>query len=449
MGRAEWPYNSTARARGLVLLALGVVKVATAEQLRQLVLPGTADLQTVRNACKDLRYAGLMESVGRTSSPGANGRPVRWDLWNLTMAGLAAAASELGRPVREMGGTARDAAKAGAAHALAVTDTIDAFRQSPPLPTKPVARRTTRPAPERVLPVRPRGLGHLRGWETEVALPVTGTFTTPARGSLRADAVLTAPEDLVPVLFVEVDNHTEPAAVVAAKIDRYSRFFRRQVKNDRGRDVALWSTLWDDSGRGGFPPVALVFTKDVGAQARMNRIKAVRDLSRTCWQPRWQKSHSWSSNASEDDGWWDFAGTVPVIATHLDQLRTHGPHGPVWWRFGHSDWQPITDALTNTGTEDEYHAREDQRREREAQEERRRQEREEGLRRREAGKWPCPSCGGPVYPGDASGAPVATGSPCTACRTLTDSQQPATTERAVTAAEAAESNGILARLRRG
>ncbi|MEU0836210.1 hypothetical protein [Streptomyces sp. NPDC005969] len=88
-------------------------------------------------------------------------------MWNLTTAGLAAAASELGRPVREMGGTARDAAKAGAAHALAVTDTIDAFRQSPPLPTKPVARRTTRPAPQRVLPVRPRGLGHLRLGEAQ------------------------------------------------------------------------------------------------------------------------------------------------------------------------------------------------------------------------------------------------------------------------------------------
>ncbi|MFB6709758.1 hypothetical protein ACFCW6_34275 [Streptomyces sp. NPDC056333] len=92
---------------GLLVRAGG--RVATVEQLRQLVLPGT-----VRNACKDLRHAELAESVGRTSSPGANGRPVRWDLWNLTTAGLAAAASELGRPVPEMGGTARDAAKAGA-----------------------------------------------------------------------------------------------------------------------------------------------------------------------------------------------------------------------------------------------------------------------------------------------------------------------------------------------
>ncbi|SCF90494.1 replication-relaxation family protein [Streptomyces sp. Ncost-T10-10d] len=257
---------------------------------------------------------------------------MRQDLWNLTTAGLAAAASELGRPVKEMGrpvkemgGTARDAAKAGAVHALAVTDTIDAFRQSPPLPTKPVARRTTRPAPERVLPVRPRGLGHLRGWETEEALPVTGTFTTPARGSLRADAVLTAPEDQVPVLFVEVDNQTEPAAVVAAKIDRYRRFFLRQVKDDRGREFPLWSTLWEDSGRGGFPPVALVFTKDVGAQARMNRIKTVRDLSRACWQPRWETPLGWSPKGTEGGGWWDNAGTVPVIATHLDQRRLVGP----------------------------------------------------------------------------------------------------------------------------
>ncbi|MFE3144252.1 replication-relaxation family protein [Streptomyces scopuliridis] len=444
-GAEQWPYDSTARVRGLVLLALGVVKVATAQQLRQLVLPGTADAQTVRNACKDLRHAGLAESVGRTSKPGAAGQPVRHDLWNLTTAGLAAAASELGRPVREMGGTARDAAKAGAAHTLAVTDTIDAFRQSPPLATKPVARRATRPAPKRVLPVRPRGLGHLRGWETEVALPVMGTFTTPAKGSLRADAVLTAPEDQVPVLFVEVDNHTEPAAVVAAKIERYRRFFRRQVKDHSGRDVAMWSTLWDDSGRGGLPPVALVFTKDVGAQARMNRIKTIRDLSRDSWEPRWENPLGWSPDPSEQDGWWDFAGTVPVIATHLDQLKAHGPHGPVWWRFGHGEWQPITEALTNTGTEDEYHARDEKRRkEHEAARALEERIRSEELARWEKA-WPCPSCQSDVEPGTTGrdGYRPTEGGLCPACEHTRREQA----QRHTAAQDAAANNGILARLR--
>ncbi|WP_327425743.1 hypothetical protein OG612_42170 (plasmid) [Streptomyces sp. NBC_01527] len=180
----------------------------------------------------------------------------------------------------------------------------------------------------------------------------------------------------------------------------------------------------------------------------MNHIKAIRDLSRTCWQSRWYNPHGWSSKDTEQDGWWDHADTVLVIATHLDQLRTRGPHGPAWWRFGHSEWQPIIEALTNTGTKDEYRARQDQRSvERKVQEERRWQEREEELSRREAGKWACPSRGGLVYPGDAWGAPVAPGGPCTVCRTLTDSQQPPTAERAVTAAEAAENNGILAPLR--
>ncbi|MET9881493.1 replication-relaxation family protein, partial [Actinacidiphila glaucinigra] len=259
-GSRRWPYGSTARVRGLVLLALGVVKVATAGQLRQLVLPGTADAQTVRNACKDLKAAGLVESVGSANRPGRSGRPVAEHVWNLTSAGLAAAASELGRPPKEMGGTARQAAMAGAAHALTVTDTIDAFGQSPPRPTHSLSRgpylggearpvagtggaRTeraalargvkpatgpgpgpgpgtgtgtgpgpdpgpgpgpgpgaaVRPGPRR-LPVRPRGLGTLRGWTTEVILPVTGSFAAPGRGSLRADAVLTAPQDQVPVL---------------------------------------------------------------------------------------------------------------------------------------------------------------------------------------------------------------------------------------------------------
>ncbi|MET7312784.1 hypothetical protein ABZS68_38690 [Streptomyces sp. NPDC005571] len=100
-----------------------------------------------------------------------------------------------------------------------------------------------------------------------MALPVSGTFTTPARGSLRAD-------------------HTEPAAVVAAKIEWYRRFFGRQVKNDRGGDVPLWSTLWDDSGRGGFPPVALRADPD---KPHQDRPRPVPHLG----QPRWQNPHGW------------------------------------------------------------------------------------------------------------------------------------------------------------
>ncbi|MBX9399409.1 replication-relaxation family protein [Streptomyces sp. TRM72054] len=245
-GTRRWPYGSTARVRSLVLLALGVVKVATASQLRQLVLPGTADAQTVRNACKDLKGAVLVETVGSTSRPGNAGQPVTEQLWNLTTAGLAAAATELDRPLREMGGTARDAAKAGAAHALKVTDTIDAFRQSEPLPTNPVGRARQTHAADgipaqsvRQTVVRPPGLGKLRGWQTEVAPPVVGTITAPGRGSLRADAVLTAPEDGVPVLFVEVDNHTEPPTQVADKIARYRRFFQRREGPPRPRRAAV------------------------------------------------------------------------------------------------------------------------------------------------------------------------------------------------------------------
>ncbi|WP_405890460.1 hypothetical protein OG612_00535 [Streptomyces sp. NBC_01527] len=55
------------------------------------------------------------------------------------------------------------------------------------------------------------------------------------------------------------------------------------------------------------------------------------------------------------------------------------------------------------------------------------------------------------WPGLSRAMPGRAGGPgdlCTVCRKITDSQQPPTAERAVTAAEAAETNGILARLRR-
>ncbi|MEU0163686.1 replication-relaxation family protein [Streptomyces sp. NPDC006261] len=447
-GASVWPYKSTSRNRGLVLLALGVVKVATAEQLRQLVLPGTADVQTVRNVCKDLRSVGLVESVGRTSFVSSSGRPVWRDLWNLTTAGLASAATELGRPVKEIGGTARDAAKASAPHALAVTDTIDAFRQSPPQPTKPVARRTA-PAPVRELPTRPPGLGHLRGWETEVPLPVSGTFTTPARGSLRADAVLTAPEAGVPVLFVEVDNHTEPDAVVARKIESYRRFFQRTTKDHRDRPVPFWQSLWDPSDRDGHPPLALVLAKDgVSPEARMNRMKKIRDLSIPCW--RGDRRGGSSYDPAAKDGYRDYSGTIPVLATTLAQLRLHGPHGPVWWRYGHPGWETLQDALDNPDDVRAYRHREEQRRtEREAQRERERQEREEEESRRKAAAWPCPTCGSQVFPDD-DWETRPPGSDCTVCTNIAEREQQEAEARAAeeaAAREEARKNGLFGFLR--
>ncbi|MFH9250889.1 hypothetical protein ACH4LK_36320 [Streptomyces lydicus] len=86
----------------MVLAALGVVKVATAEQIRQLMCPGTASGQTVRNGCLDLGRDGLVESLGSASRTNAAGNLVSEKLWNLTGPGLEAAAAVLDRPAREM-----------------------------------------------------------------------------------------------------------------------------------------------------------------------------------------------------------------------------------------------------------------------------------------------------------------------------------------------------------
>ncbi|MFJ5219352.1 replication-relaxation family protein [Streptomyces sp. NPDC088354] len=399
-----------------MLVALGVVKVATAAQLRQLVLPGTADGQTVRNACKDLRDAGLLESVGKMTGLNPSGRPVSEQLWNLTTAGLAAAATELDRPLAEMGGTAQAAARAGAAHAVKVTDTIDAFLQSPSELTKPVVRRGVPLAagPTRLMPVRPPGLGTLHGWHTEVALPISGTFTTPGKGSLRADAVLTAPEDGVPVLFVEVDNGTEPPAKVADKIVRYRRFFQRTAKDPSGQQIPLWSTIWRASGRDGYPPVAFVFTKQVGPKAQQARIQEVVRLSREHWQGQWCYGRH-IENTAESDDYWDYTDAVPVLATTLDELRQNGPRAAIWWRFGHGSGQVLADALDNPDDRRAFEGREEQRlaaqRAAWAEEERRE---EEEYRRWRASLRSCSTCGSKFDPED--GPDPARGDECPHCR---------------------------------
>jgi hypothetical protein len=66
----------------------------------------------------------------------------------------------------------------------------------------------------------------------------------------------------VPLLFVEVDNCFEEAAVLADKVDRYSRFFARTARTD-GQSIAMWRQRWSAPrgpyGERGLPPVLLVF----------------------------------------------------------------------------------------------------------------------------------------------------------------------------------------------
>ncbi|WP_447034503.1 replication-relaxation family protein [Streptomyces hypolithicus] len=438
-----------------MLAALGVVKVATAEQIRQLTCPGTADAQTVRNGAKDLGVEGLVVSLGSATRINAKGNRVSEKLWNLTPAGLEAASVVLGREVKEMGGTAKASVPSGAPHARKVTDTITAFLQPVPEPTRPVVRKN-QPAPTvpaQKAPTRPAGIGTLSSWETEVVLPVSGTFTTPVKGSPRADAVLAAPDAGLPVLFVEVDNGTEVPQIVAGKIGKYRRFFRRTVKDTNQRDIPMWRTLYGDSDRKGYPPVAIVFTKQVGPEAMMNRMKAVRDLAPECWKGHWQGGSIYGSDVK--DGYRDYDGTVPVIVTTLARLSAHGPHGPIWWRYGHSSWETLEAALDNPDDHRAFHAREEERRtERRAQEQREEREREEAKRRRKAAAWACPTCGRDVYPSDGWQS-VPPGSDCTVCTSAKERERREAEERATEEAQAKaeaeawrKENGIFGFLRR-
>ncbi|MFJ3861925.1 replication-relaxation family protein [Streptomyces sp. NPDC090085] len=349
------------------------------------------------------------------------GRRITEKLWSLTPAGLEAAAHALERPVKEMGGTARAAAASGAKHALKVTDVLAAFVQQPVEPTGvPVARTRTVPR-QGALRGRPPGLGPLSAWSTEVTLPVAGTFTSPAKGSLRADALFALPGAEIPLLFVEVDNGTETRGQVAAKLDRYARFFARAEKSrSDGRERPLWRSVWtapDEGREQPHPPVAIVFTKAMGPEAMDACMRGIAELSAPVWQGEWHPGRS--RDGEQPDGFRTFGGRVPVVACRLDRLAADGPHGPIWWRYGRKrGGQTLTAALDNNGyySRDAYQAREAARR-REA-EDQAAARKAAAAQAREASRWPCPGCGKPVYPG--AWAPDTPGSPCHECHHAAD-----------------------------
>ncbi|WP_405835034.1 replication-relaxation family protein [Streptomyces sp. NBC_01176] len=435
-GSLTYPYGSTSAVRGHVLAALGVLKVASADQMRRLTCPGHKDSKGVRNACLDLAKHGLTLSEGSAR----DGQK----LWGLTLLGLTAAAEVLGRPAADMGGNARGAARSGAPHAMAVNETVIALTGTQPVPTRPVARSTPTTAPGTPIataaPAVPAGFGSVGSWATEVVHNLPGTSRT--RPSVRADAVLRAPAAGLPVLLVEVDRCTEADEVLAGKFARYHQYFRVKVKDPAipvahavhaSLSVPLWQSLYAPTGRDGYPPIAVVFEPGtrLGEQALKNRMNRVLDLTREHWSGKYQKLGGFGG---EPDGFVDFTDAIPVLFTTLDRIQESGPLAPVWWRCGHRRWETLTDALDNPRDRRAWRRREDERNAA--------RERKEGPAA--AGDWhqrpipaqpepafppppPCGTCGGPLknLGGEDPSAPPPDGRTCEACR-ITEAAQPPT-----------------------
>jgi hypothetical protein len=209
---------------------------------------------------------------------------------------------------------------------------------------------------------------------------VKGTWRNPAIGSARADVVVIAPGDGVPLLFIEADNCTEEAVLIAAKFDKYARFFKRKEKDTDGIEKPMWCTRWWAPEWEGHervhPPVLLVFHQ-VGKRSAKSQMQKVAGLTRPHWQGR----------RDREDGFHSYDGCIPIVATTLELLREHGPAGHAFWRFGRGYREPLLDAIGNPRRDAAL-----ARRRQAAREEQRRRVEEEAAER-EARRPVCADCG--------------------------------------------------------
>ncbi|CAL9327285.1 replication-relaxation family protein [Streptomyces sp. SudanB182_2057] len=386
------PAGSTNNYRGDVLRVLGALKVATTDQIQRIGAPHLtfrhadkpspskrkqARTASHTAALSDMRGHGLSENGGSTETGDA--------LRNLTSKGLLAASYELNRPVTEMGSTVRGAGSSGASHPMAVNETVIAMLR----PKPNMARLTVDPphvrAAAQAAVDSPDGIGTIASYWTEVPLPATGTWNAPGRGGAQADIVLTAPQDGVPLLFIEVDNCHETAEELADKLEKYARFFRRKVKDTDGTERPMWRTRWTvpttSSGDAAHPPVLLVFNR-IGERNPDRTIARLHELTRHLWQ------------GERAEGFHDYDGKIPIIATSLKKLREHGPAGPAFLRFGRTHLQPLREAIGNPRREAaRARAREAARVREEEYQARVRRAAQEQAAEREARRPVCTGCG--------------------------------------------------------
>ncbi|MFG2979462.1 replication-relaxation family protein [Streptomyces sp. NPDC048331] len=340
------PAGSTNSSRGDVLRVLGALKVATADQIQRIGAPHLtfrhADKETPSKqkqartashtgALSDMRKHGLSENGGSTETGDV--------LRNLTVKGLEAASYELQRPVTEMGSTARGAGSSGASHPMSVNETVIAMLRPRPNMAKLADDPPHVQAAAQSVVDSPPGIGTIASYWTEVPLPATGTWNAPGKGGAQADLVLTAPQDQVPLLFIEVDNCHETAEELAAKLEKYARFFRRKMKDTDGKERPMWRTRWmAPEGRYGdapHPPVLLVFNH-LGERNPQRTIPRLQDLTRHLWEGERQRG-----------GHHLYDRRIPIVAVGLRNLREYGPAGAVFARFGRDHPQSLLEAIGN------------------------------------------------------------------------------------------------------
>ncbi|MET7304581.1 replication-relaxation family protein [Embleya sp. NPDC005575] len=280
-----------------MLAALAVVKLATPAQLRRL-LPTARGDKAVRNALNDLARHRLATSDGRE---GAEYRKI----WRLTPAGQRAALALLPAGTAP-GGTGEGAARTGARHAMAVTDTIAAFVAS--------------------------GVGGpVQHWRTEAVHPLDG------RRRVIPDAVLYAPGTAVPLLTVEVDRDTMGAQRVAAKLPAYLEYYQRRTKTPIDGTHQVWQQTYPGatSPEGSYPPLALVLADITDARAR-TWTDEFAALTRQHWR---------GTRADREGRAVSYWRTVPIVVTTLPELLADGPAAPIWHRLGHAALEPLVVAL--------------------------------------------------------------------------------------------------------
>ena len=176
-------------------------------------------------------------------------------------------------------------------------------------------------------------------------------------------------------MFIEADNCTEDASVIALKFDKYMRHFHRKTKDTDGQDKPMWRTRWSAPdpqwGDATHPPVLLVFNQ-VGKRPALKQMEKIAALTREHWQGQWAEG-----------GFRIYNQKMPIVATTLELLREHGPAGPAFWRFGREDRQNLWEAIGNPRRDAALARRAEERRRRQAQE----------AAEREAQRPVCADCG--------------------------------------------------------